>query len=905
MIEPRVADSLGRFSELSPDEASREVPAAVRAYLEATRGYLRDLHQAGASGRDVNEAHSDMIDRLLRRLFELAEQRWFDRGGEDPNALCVVAVGGYARREMSIHSDVDILFLYADQVTPYVASVTEQMQYWLWDAQVTLGGATRTIADTIQLARSDITVATSVLAPRYLAGSGVLFHRFNEGIRRRLLAKPEHFIEEQIEAMQQRHMAFGESLYLLQPNLKEGAGGLRDYHTSYWSMQAAQSSARGKNDYLHLGLLTESEAQDLFAALDFLWRVRNELHLMGDRKNDQMSFEHQEQIAKTMDYGSDSNASGELPVEHFMRDYYTHARNVLNFSSLVSEQCLNRVRAHPRRRRIESVERGLRVVAGQLEIPHVRQLREDPTLLLESFAIAQANDVSLTRKARRLVRENLDLIDDDFRRSPRARDAFLRVLQEPHRVTRSLLMMNEIGVLACYLPEWEHIVCRWQHVIYHTYTVDVHSIFLVEELRRLYKGDYADELPELTELARSVEDPTAVYLGSLFHDLGKGFGGDHSAKGVVRARSCMERMGLDPELVERVLFLVDVHLLMSHLAQRRDLSDPRLLLEFARVVGDRTNLRNLYLLTVADVRASSRSAWTEWKGGLLRDLFEKTSELLEMDADDPDRAIELIEKRVETRRESARSGLGREGVSDEQIDLYFEMMPRRYFTAHAPMQIVRHAKVVLDYDPESSLATAFRDMRGGFSEFILCTPDVPRLYTRVAGVLAAYQVNILGAHVYTTRSGLALEVYRLSTPAGGEQEVLGTWRAVSESLERVLGGELRVEDLLERRARPLSEERRSLSRQPASVEVGNDESEFYSIVDVAADDRLGLLRDLTAVIADNDFEIYISKAAIVLDQVTDTFYLKGPEGKKIKDSERLEKLRSDLLAVVVEEARHA
>ena len=904
MIEPRVADYLGRFSELSPDEASREVPAATRAYLEATRSFLREIHQAGVTGREANEAHSDMIDRLLRRLFELAEQRWFDRGGEDPNALCVVAVGGYARREMSIHSDVDILFLYADQMTPYVASVTEQMQYWLWDAQVTLGGATRTINDSIQLARSDITVATAVLAPRYLAGSGVLFHRFNESIRRKLLAKPERFIEEQIEAMRQRHMAFGESLYLLQPNLKEGAGGLRDYHTSYWSMQAAQSSARGKNDYLHLGLLTEGEVQDLFAALDFLWRVRNELHLMCERKNDQMSFEHQEQIARTFGYEVAEGDSGELPVERFMHDYYLHARNVLNLSSLVSEQCLNRVRTHPRRRRVESLERGLRVVSGQLEIPHVRQLREEPTLLIEAFAVAQANDVSLTRKARRLVRENLDLVDEDFRRSQEARDAFLRVLQEPHRVTRSLLMMNEIGVLARFLPEWEHIVCRWQHVIYHTYTVDVHSIFLVEELRRLYKGDYEEELPELTELAQSVEDPTAIYLGSLFHDLGKGFGGDHSAKGVVRARSCMERMGLDGELVERVLFLVDVHLLMSHLAQRRDLSDPRLLLDFARVVGDRTNLRNLYLLTVADVRASSRSAWTEWKGSLLRDLFEKTSELLEMDAGDPDRAIELIERRVETRRVAARTGLVRDGVADEEVDRYFDMMPRRYFTGHSPMQIVRHARVMLAFDGEKLLTTSFRDMRGGFSELILCTADVPRLYTRVAGVLAAHRVNILGSHVYTTRSGLALEVYRLSTPAGGEVEVEQTWNEVGASLQAVLGGEVRVEELLERRGQPFQGEVRGLSRQPASVEVGNDESEFYSIVDVAANDRLGLLRDLTAVIAENGFEIYISKAAIVLDQVTDTFYLKGPEGKKIKDPERLQKLRKDLLAVVEGETPH-
>jgi [protein-PII] uridylyltransferase len=894
MIEPVIDDYLGRFEDNDVASSGSEVSEAVKVYIAACQNYLREIHESGGSGREVNEAHSDLIDRLIRRLFQLSEQIYFRDGGEAPNELCILAVGGYARREMSIHSDVDMLFLYADMLTPYVNAMTKRMQLWLWDANLARGAATRTISETLSLAKSDETVCTALVAPRYLAGSGVLYHRFGRTVDKALFSKPDRFISQQIVAFESRHSEFGDSLYLLQPNLKEGAGGLRDYHASRWVMHATQGSARGKDDYLFSGLLTEEESSDFFQGLDFLWRVRNELHLMGGRKNDQMSFEHQERIAEAFGYGSASDDQTELPVERFMRDYYIHARNILNDSSLVMEQCLTRVRPPPKRRRIEYVERGLRVVNGQLEIPHARQLKDDPVLLLDVFSVAQAYDVPLTRKARRLVHEHLDLIDEDFQRSPEARDAFLRILRSPHRVARSLLAMNEAGVLASYLPEWDHIVCRWQHVIYHTYTVDVHSIFLVEELRRLRKGDYQLELPDLTDLMRSVHDPVVLYLSCLFHDVGKGLGGNHSIKGVDISRTCMERIGLDDEIIERVTFLVETHLIMSHLAQRRDLSDPKLILEFARTVKDRRNLRNLFLLTVADMRASSKKAWTDWKGRLLRDLFEKTAELLEIGADDANQAIDLIERRVETRIQSATAQLERDSVPPEEVARYFEMMPRRYFTAHTPKQIARHARVVFDLAPAQVLSFAAKELRGGFSELILCTPDRPELFADVAGTLTAHNINILGAHVYTSRSGLALEVYRVTTPPGDAVAHELVWRDFERSLRRVLAGETDVAELLKSRGRPIGAERPNLARRPHSVTVDSEESDFYTIVDIAADDRLGLLHDLTREIAKQGYEVYISKAALVLDQVTDTFYIKDREGKKVLDPELLSRLEQGL-----------
>jgi [protein-PII] uridylyltransferase len=892
MKAPRIDDFLDASLELRKGgaDADFDVPGAARGYLEAGRDYLRELHASGVGGRAVNEAHSDVVDRLLRRLFQLSEECYFGEGGEGVTELCVVAVGGYARREMSIHSDVDILFLYRDKLTPHVQAVVERMQYWLWDSQVTVGGATRSLAETLQIGQKDHSVATSILAPRFLAGSGVLFHQFNVLLRSKLLPKPERFLSELIVALQERHSNFGDTLYLLQPNVKEGAGGLRDYHSAYWAMQATESSARSKNDFLHLGLLTEEEATEYFEALDFLWWVRNEMHLVFGRKNDQMSFELQEQIAGSFGY-VESEEHHELPVERFMGEYYRHARNVRNYSSLLTEQSFARVRKQPRRRRVQQVEDGLRIAEGQLEIPQARQLREDPLLLINAFAVAQDHDVPLTRKAQRLIRNHLHLIDDAYRTNPEAIEAFLRVLRSERRVTRSLIAMNEMGLLGQFLPEWEHIVCRWQHVMYHTYTVDVHSIFLVEELRRLSKGDYRDELPDLTEFIASFDDLTTVYLGCLFHDIGKGLGGNHSPKGAVRTRVCLERMGLDAELVDRVVFLVAEHLTMSHLAQRRDLSDPRLIREFAELVGDRANLRNLYLVAVADIRASSKQAWSDWKGRLLRELYEKTSEFLE--TNDPDRAVEIVESRVETRLEAARTDLVKQGFADEMVASYFEMMPRRYFMAHSPSQISRHAKVMFELGEDGSFAFGVRSFRGGFSEVIVCARDVHGLFANLAGILTAHHINILGAHVYTTRSGLALEVYRVSTPEGADSSDAIEWKELQESMRAVLTDRTSVDELLQRRGKPIGFPKAPV-RQPETVAVTNRESDFYTIVDVAASDRLGLLHDLTRVIRDHGFEIYISKAALVLDQVTDTFYLKDAEGRKLPDA-ALEPLQQDLL----------
>jgi [protein-PII] uridylyltransferase len=890
--------------EFIPHRDSREnqdveSASGARAYLRSVREFLAARQEAGKSGQGINEANSDALDRLLRRLYELAESQYYADGGEVGARVSIVAVGGYARREMSLASDVDLLFLHVGEMSPLAAHVAGRIQYWLWDAGAEVSGAVRTIEETLALCRSEPSVLTAIIGARFLGGDVGLFHELTAAIRGDLLANPGDFVRDQAEALVERHAKYGGSLYLLQPNLKEGVGGLRDYHTALWVARATQPLVWTLDDLLHVGLLSEREMERYREGLEFLWRVRNQLHLLCGRKTDQMSFEHQEEIAAAMTRQEPDGAL-ELPVERFMGDYYRQARSIQSFSQIVIEQCQTRLDSPIQPREVRDVEDGFQVDGDQLEIPHAAHLRARPLRLLGCFEVAQSHDVPLSRRSLRLVRENLGLVDDEFRADPEAAAAMFRILESKYRVGRTLTAMNEIGILGRYLPEWDHIVCRWQHVLYHTYTVDVHSIFLVEELRRLWRGRHQKVFPELTELVRSVADLPVLYLGSLLHDIGKGRGGDHAREGAKLARNCLERLGLSRERVERAVFIVRHHLLMPHVAQRRDLSDPKVVVDFARVVGDRENLRNLYLVTYADMRASSPTAWNEWKGASLQELFERTSEFLESGRDDPHRAVEQMEAHIESRREKARRELAMLGIAESRVQAYFDAMPRRYFVSHTGRQIVGHAMVVLSFAPDQLISTSVVEISGGITTFTLCARDQHGLYGQVAGCLTAVGINILASQVYTMREGMALEIYRVSTPPGQTEEKRAVWAKLDQLLKDVLSGRRELEAMLHHLRRPIG---RGVtpSRGPPSVGISNQVSDFYTVVDLSADDRLGLLYDLTRTIAAHGLEIFLSRATTVLDQVADTFYIKGPDGKKLTDPRAVEALRRDLLESVGED----
>ncbi len=881
----------------NPDE--NEISSAIRDYLQEVRAQLLAWHAKGASGKEINEANSDCIDRLIRRFFQMAEEEYYAAGSTFRHRLAVVAVGGYGRRELCIHSDIDLLFLYEGEIDEYVKKLAERLQVRLWDGKLEVGCALRSIEETVEIGMKDMTARTAILNARFIAGDADLFHKFLDKVRSSFRANDPVFIKSLRQSMKERHQKYGESLFRLQPNVKEGVGGLRDYHLAQWVALSRHSSLslRGLIDLLDYGLLSESERDAFLSALHFIWRVRATLHFLCKRKNDQMNFDLQERVAIELGYGTPSEELGFRPVERFMQDYYRHARVIQNCSMVIIDQCMPRKPKSEQDRR--ELSDGLMLVNGELEIPHESLLRDDPMRFMRIFEIAACEKVPISQKAQRILRESLPYFPDSFTSDPKATESFLKMLNNQTGVTNTLFTMNETGVLGRFLPEWEHIVCLWQHVIYHTYTVDIHTIFLVSELERLYRGASEWARPEYSDMMHHVEDPVVLYLGCLFHDIGKGLGGSHAERSSQMAAVACRRLGLSEDRVERVCFLARHHLQMSHIAQRRDLSDPKAIELFTKLVGDYTNLRNLYLLTFADFRASSATAWTDWTANLLRELFLRTTEILETGELDSGVVARKMEARAERLRDSARAQIAGMGVSEDLIESFCSRMTQRYFLTHTSWQIARHAMVMLAFREDDIISCGIREMRGGFTEFIVCAKDGYGLYSKIAGCLTYSGINILGSHIHTTRDGMALEAYRVGTPEGSSSEKRKVWYDMQDVMRSVLSGEMDLTKIKLRRKSPyISAETKARPHyQKASVRISNTESDFFTIVDIATYDRLGLLYELTSKIFELELEIQISRASTRLDQVSDTFYLKTREGSKVQDEALLTRLRAELLMV--------
>ncbi|MCH2409875.1 [protein-PII] uridylyltransferase [Myxococcota bacterium] len=895
---PLVEDFLSERDALLGGASSfdREITESVQAYISAHQEYVINLHSRGEKGGRLNRINSDGIDRLIRRLVRSAESLYYASGGEAGESVAGVAVGGYGRRELSVHSDIDLLFLHGAPLTSLASIVAERIQHWLWDAGMKVGSAVRSAQETIRLAKADGTVATNVLDARFLGGETRFYHDLQSGVWRDLIRNPRDFLQTQVSFMEERHEKFGQSVYLLQPNVKEGAGGLRDYHTAYWVARATVPSLSSANDMLHRGLLTEGEMIAYDQALQFLWRVRNELHVEKGSAVDQMSFEDQELVATR--FGYQDEGPGELPVEQFMRDYYRHARSVRSGSQSVIEEARLGLDKSARKARSKTISSTFELSDGMLHIPYAAKVIAKPARIMEAFAISQEYDVTLSRSAQRVIREHLDLIDSKFREDTGIGCLFDKILSAPQRVAHALMAMNEIGVLSAYLPEWEHIVCRWQHVMYHTYTVDVHSIFLVQELRRLWLGDHKKIAPDLTRLIRTSGDRAVVIWGCLLHDIGKGFGGDHSDRGAQLAENCLARLGVSKERRERVVFLVKYHLLMSHVAQRRDLSDLKVIMEFSDTVGDLENLDNLYLVTFADIRASSPGAWNEWKGQLLQELYDRVADYLARGKKGTSIVEEQLDHEYSEKRASAIEEIRLIGLKDDEVVSLFEDMPRRYFLSHTVSEIARHAEAVARFEKTGEAIVVTRELSQGHSEVVLCMRDSEGLYSQVAGLFTLLGVNILDSQVYTTKTEIALEVYRVRLPKGGVTERELLWGEFELGLKKVQNGEEGL--LAQLRSNSRLSTRRVLSHRPdLKVEISNVESELYTVIDVTTDDRPGLLYDLTRVLASRGLDIHVSKASTVLDQVADTFYVLKRDGLKLENEGELARVKKELIEIAL------
>lgn len=855
----------------------------LRQHLTSNVDFLRAAHLGGASGQQSVAAYAGFMDGFLTTLYRLAVDD-AKREGLTPGPLVLVALGGYGRGELHPLSDLDLMLIYDGEMGPYVQRATQGLLYALWDLGLQVGHAVRSLPDCLAMARTDFPSRTSMQQARFLVGDRRLFNRFRKVLAENVYQKDfAQFLETTLTERDQRYRKFGGSPYMGEPNVKESAGGLRDIHTAMW-LASTKFGTRTLQELADKRLITEREQKAADEALTFLWRVRNELHFLSGHKNDVLSRDIQPQIAKNFGYAGDELS---LPVEKFMRDYYLHARVIHRVSRRLIARCretLSRRATVQRRLRQEALADGLIVIDEQIHLaqPDGRAFREEPLRLLKVFWHRHQLGFELGIDVERAIEDSLDLIDDAFRASPEARDLFLGICRSWGRTAQTLREMHELGMLGRYLPEWGALTCLVQYDVYHKFTADQHSLLAVQHLEALAPGQSADAEGN-AQVVSEVERPGVLMLGMLLHDIGKGKGHGHVAKGIPLIETLAARMGLAPEDTDTAVFLVAHHLTMSHIAQRRDIDDPKTIETLAEVCKTPERLRMLYLLTCADMRAVGPGVMTGWQAQILWDLYART--LARLTGGQRERPTR------ETVAERVAEAMGGEVVRTA-VAAHLALLSDRYLATTSPQRIAAHLRL-LDRLEGGVLATElFHHPDLGSSELVLATRDVPGLFSLIAGTLAAQGINILSAQIHTRADGIVIDTFQVNDPFGEAVTEEARWRRTLEALRLVLRGEASVEDLLARR-RAVHAAGEGVAGPP-KISVDNQLSDSRTVVEVKCPDRVGLLYVITRTLSGQGLDIASARIATEIDQAYDTFYVTDRRGRRLEDEAAMARVRESL-----------
>src|SRR5712692_7476948 len=855
----------------------------LRQHLTSNVDFLRAAHLGGASGQQSVQAYAAFMDGFLATLFRLAAED-AKREGAAPAPLVLVALGGYGRGELHPLSDLDLMVIYDGEMGPYVQRVTQGLLYALWDLGLQVGHALRSLPDCLAMARTDFPSRTSMQQARFLRGDRRLFNRFRKVLAENVYRKDfAQFLETTLAERDQRYRKFGGSPYMGEPNVKESAGGLRDIHTAMW-LASTKFGTRTLRELADKRLINGREQRATDEALTFLWRVRNELHFLSGHKNDVLSRDIQPQISKNFGYTGDELS---LPVEKFMREYYLHARVIHRVSRRLIARCretLSRRATVQRRQRQEALADGLIVLDEQLHLaqPDGRAFREEPLRLLKVFWHSHQLGFGLGVDVERAIEDSLDLIDDAFRASPEARDLFLGICRNWGRVAQTLREMHELGVLGRYLPEWGSLTCLVQYDVYHKFSADQHSLIAVQNLEAFAHGQSPDAEGN-AQVVSELESPGLLMLGMLLHDIGKGKGHGHVAKGIPLIETLTARVGLAPEDADKVIFLVAHHLTMSHTAQRRDIDDPKTVEALAEVCRTPERLRMLYLLTSADMRAVGPGVMTGWQAQILGELYSRA--LVRLTGGQVERpSRDAVTARVW-------EAMHREG-SRRAVTAHLAMLSDRYLATTAPQRIACHLRLVERLEEDAVATELFHHPDLDSSELVIAARDVPGLFSLIAGTLAAHGINILSAQIHTRADGIAIDTFQVNDPIGEPVTEEVRWQRTQDALRRVMRDEETVEALLAKRraARPPSE----AVVGPPKISINNHLSDTHTVVEVKCPDRVGVLYAITRTLSALSLDIGSARIATEIDQAYDTFYVTDRRGPRVEDPASMARLREAL-----------
>ncbi|TAJ07890.1 MAG: [protein-PII] uridylyltransferase [Nitrospirae bacterium] len=864
-----------------------EIDAAA-ALLVEQRQVLKQRLEAGASGGEVLAALTELVDGLI-----IGRYRNVVRQGGDETLLagsqhcCLVALGGYGRRELAPHSDIDVMFLYRPEAGQVAPSLSSQVLHHLWDLGFQVGHSVRTVQDCIELATEDLTIRTSMMEARFLGGSAALFQEFHRRYFRQVVARgTDRFIEQKIEERRREYDKFGETVYLLEPNVKKSKGGLRDLHVLQWAGLARYQAATIQ-ELADRGILSRQDFQALVDAREFLWRIRAMLHFGAGMAQEILTFDEQVRLAAQFGFQDQPHL---LAVEQFMQQYYRHTMGLHEISSRFVDRCrslsvwqkLAQLLPSPR------LEGTFIITGQQLTVPPELRSRflDSPELLLRLFELAGTKRLRIDTDFLEDIHRHMDSVSSEAFRTPEVSRRFLKILGGPGTVAHTLEAMHRAHLLEKLIPVFATVRGLMQFNQYHKYTVDEHSLLAVGKAEAL-----SQEQGVLGEVCREIKRKDLLHLAVLLHDLGKGREEDHSEVGKAIAEDTAARLGFDEQETRTLVFLVHQHLLMAHTAFRRDPYDEKVLLPFARKVGTPEVLRKLLVLTAADIAAVGPGVLTKWKESLLVELYLRALPEVSGDRTSAVSGARLDAIAQDVAREAVAAGLA--GMDPAWIESQLAQFPLRYVLGTIPGRIAVHVATVRQLTPGEVLVTDSFNATLGTSEYTVITTDevTPGLFSKIAGVMAAKGLQILDAQIVTRQDGIVVDTFQVVDLDYAEAPPSDRRAIIADTIIRVLKGEASVDTLVAQGGRLPSSKPLPAHRQPTEVQVDNETSDRFTILDVFADDRQGLLYVITHAIFKLGLSVHAARISTRLDQVADVFYVTDRQGHKITDQEFLETVR--------------
>lgn len=886
---PQVDPELFDRGQFQAELALKSSPIA--AFKKAIRQAKDVLDARFANGRDIRRLVEDrawFVDQILREAW--ARFDW----SEDAD-IALLAVGGYGRGELHPYSDIDLLILLDSADHETFREPIEGFLTLLWDIGLEVGQSVRSVDECAEEARADLTVVTNLMESRTIAGPESLRRRMQEVTSPERMWPSKDFFLAKRQEQKARHAKYNDTEYNLEPNVKGSPGGLRDIQTILW-VARRQFGSLNLHALVKEGFLVESECSMLASSQEFLWKVRYALHMLAGRAEDRLLFDHQRKLAGLLGFhGSDAKQA----IEHFMQKYYRVVMAVAELSDLINQHFEEVILRSGENAVAQPLNSRFQLRDGYIEVAHPNVFKRTPFALMEIFVLmAQHPEIKGVRADTiRLLRDSRHLIDDDFRSDIRNTSLFIELCKSPQGIHRNLRRMNRYGILGRYLPEFGHIIGQMQHDLFHIYTVDAHTLNLIKHLRKLKWPELAEKFPLASKVIDKLPKPELIYIAGLYHDIGKGRGGDHSELGAIDAEAFCARHQLPAWDSRLVAWLVQNHLVMSTTAQRKDLSDPQVILDFARLVGDQTHLDYLYVLTVADINATNPSLWNSWRASLLRQLYTETKRALRRGLENPlDREEQIRQTQV-----AAIDILVRNGIDQDDAEQLWAQLGDDYFLRHTASDVAWHTEAILQHpdgnDPLVLIReTAQREFEGATQIFIYA-PDQHDFFAVTVAAMSQLNLNIHDARIITSTSQFTLDTYIVLDTAGGS---IGNDPARIQEIREGLIDALKNPDeypaIIQRRVP------RQLKHFafPPEVTISNDAQRPVTVLEVIAPDRPGLLARIGRIFLDFDLSLQNAKIATLGERVEDVFFITDADNQPLSDPELCQRLQAAIVSQLSE-----